>query len=375
MPSRTKKNKIPRKIPWWEPKIGKREYAYIHRVLKNNYPNEGPLTIEFEKKLSKLLKVKYVVLVPNCTCAMFLSLKALGVGSGDEVIVPDVTFIATANAVEMTGAKPILVDIDPQRLTLDPTSFKKSITKKTKAVIPVHVSGRAVNMTKILEIAKDSNISVVEDAAEAFMSMYKGKYLGTIGKAGCFSLSPAKTITTGQGGFIATNNYNMYTSLIELKDQGRPTRGTGGDDIHYTIGYNFKFTDLQAAVGLGQLKYLNSRVKRLRRNYILYRKYLDNVKGIKILDFDIDNGELPQWTDAIITDRDNLEKYLRKQFIDCRNLWFPIHQQKPYKLPDAIFPNSTKIAKRALWLPSAYTFTDKDIKYVCSHIKKFFKYS
>jgi perosamine synthetase len=363
------------KIPWWQPQIGHHEYELIKKVFKNNFPNEGPLTNEFEKKLATLLDIKHVITVPSGTSAIFLSLKALCIGSGDEVIVPDLTFIATANAAEMTGAKVVLVDVDPVSLTLDPECFKKAITKKTRAVIPVHVSGRPADMLTICKIAKEHNISVVEDSAEAFMSKLNGKYLGTYGRTGCFSLSPAKSITTGQGGFIAVEDEKLFISLKKLKDQGRAKRGTGGDDIHDTIGYNFKFTDLQAAVGLGQLNYLKKRLKRLQRNYQLYYKYLSDIPEVSLFDCKIKEGEIPLWTDVIVQNRNGLDEFLQKTNADCRRFWIPIHQQKAYKLPDTNFPISTKNAGNVLWLSSAYTLTDENIKTVSNLIRKFYKHA
>jgi perosamine synthetase len=361
------------KIEWWTPQIGPKEKELINEVLDNNFPNEGELTTLFEQKLSKLLNCKHAVAVNNATAAMFLSLKALNIGPGDEVIVPDITFIATANAVEMSGAKPILVDINPKTLNIDPKVFERAITKKTRAVIPVHVSGRASDMSTIMNIAESNDIFIVEDAAEAFMSKHKGKFLGTFGKSGCFSFSPRKTITTGQGGVIITDDDEFYIRLRELKDQGRKVRGTGGDDLHNAIGYNFKFTDLQAALGLGQLTYLESRIKRMRRNYSLYVEGLKGLDGIALFNFNINEGELPQWNDAIVELRDDLDKHLENNSIYCRRYWFPVHTQVPYKLPDDNFPNSTKLSPKAIWLPSAFTLSDEDIITVCDSIKEFMK--
>lgn len=361
------------KIPWWKPIIGKKEHELIKSALDNNFPNEGKLTTLFEEKLSKLLGCRNAVAVNNGTSAMFLSLKALGIGPGDEVIVPDITFIATANAVEMAGAKPVLVDINPKTLNMDPNKFADGITKKTRAVIPVHVSGRAAEIGKIMQIAQEKNIHVVEDAAEAFTSKHRGKCLGAFGITGCFSFSAAKTITTGQGGAIITDDDNIALRLRELKDQGRPTRGTGGDDIHNSIGYNFKFTDLQAAVGLGQLEYLGERVERQKRNYKLYSEKLKGLGSISLFHFDLEGGEVPQWTDAAAEKRNELDRYLTGRSIDCRRFWFSIHTQKPYKLPDNNFPNSAKMSKKAIWLPSAFTLTDEDVASVCSNIGEFYK--
>lgn len=358
-------------IKWWQPQLGTEEQKFIKKVFDSNFPNEGELTTLFEQRICKLLDSKHAVAVTSGTAAIFLSLKGLNICQGDEVIVPDITFIATANAVQMCGAKPVLVDVDPRTMNMSPEAFEGAINEKTKVVVPVHVSGRAADMEAIMEIAKDKDIPVVEDAAEALMSRHKGKYLGTFGKAGCFSFSPNKTITTGQGGVIVTDNDDLHIRLRELKDHGRPTRGTGGDDFHNVIGYNFKFTDLQAAVGLGQLTYLESRIKRMKRTHRLYVEELKDLDGISLFNFDIDKGESPQWTDALVERRNELDKYLTANCIECRRYWFPIHTQKPYRLPDDGFPNSTRLSPKAIWLPSAFTLSDKDIETVCSHIRNF----
>lgn len=359
-------------IPWWEPQTGLYELKYLRKVIRSNFPNEGNFTYLFEEKIAGLVGSKYCVSVTSGTIALFLALKGLGVDKGDEVIVPDLCFIAAANAVDLCGARPVFVDIDPKNLMLNPNLFEKAITKKTKAVIPVHVSGRSADIESILKIAKRRHVFVVEDACEALMSKHKGKYLGTFGDAGCFSFSPAKTITTGQGGAIVTDNHKLYLILKQLKDQGRSERGTGGDDIHHTVGYNFKFTNLQAAFGLGQLAYLKKRIARLRRNHLLYLENLKAVKEIKIFKADIKNGEVPLWTDAVCQNRDGLDRYLRQNGIDCRRFWFPLHTQAPYQQSGQKFKESVRLSPKVIWLPSAFTLRDADIYTVCNYIKKFY---
>ncbi|MBI5412987.1 DegT/DnrJ/EryC1/StrS family aminotransferase [Candidatus Peregrinibacteria bacterium] len=360
------------KIPWWLPQVGSdQERKLINQALDNNFINEGPLATKFEQEIAQLVGTKYAIATPNCTAAIFLSLKALGIGHGDEVLVPDMTFIATANAVDLTGARTVLVDVHPDTLTIDMSAARKAITSRTKAIVPVHVTGRASDMDALLTLANDHRLAIVEDAAEALMSKYHSQFLGTIGKTGCFSFSPNKTITTGQGGMIVTNDPELHTKLRMLKDQGRPVRGTGGDDRHDVIGYNFKFTDLQAAVGLGQLSFLNQRITRMKRNYELYAQELKNINGLTI--FPNKHEEIPQWTDAIIERRDELETYLRTQNIDCRKYWFPLHQQLAYRLPDDNFPHSTSLSPKCLWLPSAFTLTDEAVLTVCIALKKFLR--
>lgn len=357
-------------IPWWQPHIEKEDYRFVKTALDNNYINEGPLVMQFEKEIAALVGAKYAMATNNCTIAIFLALKATGVKRGDEVIVPDITFIATTNAVDLLGAKPILVDIDPQTLNISPQAVERAITKKTRAIVPVHVTGRAADMSAIIRIAKKHNLQVIEDAAEALLSKHKGKFLGTFGDAGCFSFSPNKTISTGQGGVIVTNNKKIYEALKPLKDQGRPIRGNGGNDLHDTIGYNLKMTDLQAAVGLGQLHHLNARTERMKRNYELYVKHLSGVGDIRI--YPLQEGGVPQWTDIVTEKRDELEIYLKTQNIDTRKYWYPIHRQLAYKQSDKNFPESTKMSYRSLWLSSAFTLTDKDILRVCKEIRKFY---
>ena len=361
-------------IPWWEPKTGNKELALIKEVLESNVLNDAEVTTELENQLAHLLGCQYAVAVTSGTVALFMALSALDVGPGDEVIVPDATFIATANAVTLTGAKPVLVDVEVDRLTIDIESVKRAINNNTKAVIPVHVSGRAANLTELKEIANENKIFIVEDAAESFMSRYDGRYLGTIGDLGCFSFSPMKLITTGQGGLVTTNDVDLYQRLRQLKDQGRPMRGTGGDDPHPAIGYNFKLTNVQAAIGLGQLEMLEDRMAHMRHLYELYQQGLKSISQIKQLNFEIDNGELPLWVDVLAERRDELEAYLRTKGIDSRKFWFPIHTQPCYLTSNKEFPNCMESLPKALWLPSALTLTNDDVHKVCNEIEQFYNY-
>ena len=360
-----------KKIPWWVPNVTDEGQRLVQEVLNKGYLNEGEYTECFEKKVAALLNCKHAIAVTSGTAAMFLSLKALGVGKGDEVLVPDMTFIATANAVDLCGATPILIDINPETMTMDLNSASSAITKKTKAVIPVHVTGRAADMAGVLDLAKKHRLFVVEDAAEAFMSKHNGKYLGTYGNTGCFSLSPFKIIGTGQGGIIVTDDDSLHARLITLKDQGRPVRGTGGDDMHDSIGYNFKFTNLQAAVGLGQLTELEFRMNRIKKTYCLYSKHL-KPQTVSLFKFNIEGGELPLWIDGWTDKRNALDSYLRSRNMDCRRFWHPLHTQKPYRQPDDQFIHSTRMSPKSIWLPSAFTLTDEDVLAVCSQVNSFF---
>lgn len=358
-------------IPWWEPQVGPEEYTLLRRVLDSNYLNDGDFTTRFEQLVAERTGARFVVAVTSGTTALHLALTAAGVGPGDEVIVPDMTFIATANAVSLAGATVVLADVD-ESLTLAPGSFERAITRRTKAVIPVHVSGRGAAMGQILDIASRRGVSVIEDAAEAFASRQTGKALGTIGLAGCLSFSPNKTITTGQGGAVLTNDERIHTRLRELKDQGRPVRGTGGDDAHPSIGFNAKLTNLQAAVGVAQMARLEQRIVRQRRIYELYANELKGIEGIRLPGFRLDDGECPLWTDALAERRDELDRYLAARGMSCRRFWHALHTQPPYRGPDHRFPRATALAPTAIWLPSAFTISDDDVRAVCGEIRAFY---
>lgn len=362
-------------IPWYGPEMTGGERDLLARVIESNHPNQGSMTAELETKIAALLNVKHAIATTSGTVAMFLALKALGIGPGDEVIVPDITFIATANAVRLTGAAVVLADVDPTRLTLDPAAFERAITPRTRAVMPVHVTGRAADMNTILEIARKKNISVVEDAAEAFASKYQGAYLGTLGSAGCFSFSAMKIVTSGQGGMVVTNDDAFALAMRGVRNHGITGRGTGGDDLHPSLGFNFKFTDVQAAFLLAQLEALPTRIESSRRRHVIYRDALRGLDRVSLYPFDLENGELPLWTDVALDDqvtRDALEATLKHDGMECRRYWHPIHRQAPYKDTDEAYPNAVNGSYRSLWLPSAFFLRDEDVHRVCDAIRAFF---
>ena len=360
-------------IHWWQPETGADERDRVLAVLASNYLNDGDVTTEFERRMAAALGARFAVATTSGTAALFLSIAAHGIGQGDEVIVPDVTFIATANAVTLAGAAPVLVDVDPERLTIDPVAFAAAITPRTRAVIPVHVSGRAAAIERVSDIAAAHGIVVIEDAAEALRSRHGERWLGTFGQAGCFSFSPNKTITTGQGGLVITGDEGLMVRLRELKDQGRPVRGTGGNDIHASIGFNFKLTNLQAAVGLAQLERLDARVRRLADVYRAYREALAGIHEVSVLPFDVDHGETPQWIDVLVDDRDRLVGFLQHAAIQCRPFWYPIHSQRPYQAAPDRYPVASQLMPKALWLPSALSMTDDDVSVVADRIREFYQ--
>lgn len=375
---------VDKTLPWWEAKISEDDIQAVATALRSGRLGDGNAVRAFEQKICALLGVKHALMAPSGTAAITMGLIASGVRAGDEVVVPDVTWVATANAASIIGAKVVLCDIDPTTLNISPDALRKAITVRTKAIIPVHVSGRAADMDAINTIAREHGLAVIEDAAEAFMSKYKGKYLGTWGHAGAFSLSIYKLITAGQGGFIVTNDDALYEQLRELRNQGLPLGGqnllsrignamglgaSGSDEVFNSVGYNFKTTNVLGALAESQLATLPARMERIRKTYALYKGNLP--KEVTLYPFAIEQGELPLWIDAHTERRDELCKYLTSKSIETRPLWLPLHRQKIYEADDAQFPGSAAAA-RSFWLPSAFTLNDEDVLRTAKEITNFF---
>lgn len=362
-----------KKINWWSPSFENNNFSDLKNLLSSNFVNEGIYSHKLEKKISKLLNVSFCSLTTSGTIAIFIALRALGIGKNDEVLVPNFTFIATANAVRLCGAKPIFVDIEEKSLGINPKNIKKKISRKTKAIIVVHVSGRSANLNEIIKLSKKFNLKIIEDAAEAFYSKFdNNKYLGTIGDVGCFSLSPNKIITTGQGGIIVTNKKTIYDNIKKLKDQGRLFRGSGGDDLHNYEGYNFKFNDISAVIGLSQLEQIKKRKIKQIETFKFYKKNLNN-KYLKLYDFDIlNNKELPLWIDATYTQKNikNFYKYLEKKKIPIRKFWLPINKQKVY-FSKEIFNIANRISKNSFWLPSSIDLNKDQLEYICKSLNEY----
>jgi perosamine synthetase len=349
------------RIEWFGPHLTGREIDRLKDVLDRAYVNDGPLARELERRIAEFLGARYCVAVSSCTVGISLALMALDIGHGDEVIVPDLTFIATANAVRMTGASVKLVDVEPRRFTIDAEKLRAAIGPRTRAVIAVDVNGRGAAYDVLEPLCRAANIALICDAAEGLGSRHRGRYLGCFGDAGCFSFSANKTITSGQGGVVVTNDERTYFRLRELKDQGRRTGGTGGDDLHPVLGFNFKYTDLQAAVALAQLDELEPRLALAKRRDDRYCKLLSGVSGVVLPSFE-EVGEVRQWMDVLFEDRSSASSALAAEGIGHRAFWFPLHQQAPYAGDPNEFPVSRSISARGLWLPSRFDLTDEQIE-------------
>ena len=368
-------SEVQEKIEWWtvDTKVG--DLKYIEDVLSRGFPNEGPITTELERYFESFLDVKHAILTTSGTIAIYLALKSLGIGPGDRVGVPNMTFIATANAVSLTGAEPILLEVDEETLCIDPVNLRH-IHQVTplKAVVPVHVSGRSALTPEMVSTLSDLNLKFIEDAAEALASKdpYTGRFLGTLGVAGAFSFSPNKIVTSGQGGLVVTNDDQIAENIKELKDQGRPMRGTGGDDIHRSLGFNFKYTDLQAALLKCQVDFLDLRVAHLKRVYDFYRRNLS--LEVSLLEFKTIKGEFPLWPEIRVSNRLKMEQFLTEKGIGFRRIWHPLSTQEPYRHQNRDFDISNQLSKEILWLPSAFTLTDEKLSKIVDALNTYKDY-
>ena len=346
-------------------------------VINSGWFTEASKTRQFEKMFANFVGVKYACVVTSGTAALYVGLKALGIGNGDEVIVPDLNFVAGPNSVEAVGAKPVLIDIESSSLNIDLKKIKHAITKRTRAIMPVDFNGRGVDIKSITELANQYNLSLIEDAAHGLGCFYDKKHVGTMSDIGIFSFSTPKIITTGQGGMIVTNNKKLYEKCKALKDFGRKSgakRNMRTAFEHPTIGYNFKFTEFQAAIGISQMKKLPKRIIKKKKMYERYKENLCNVKGILFVETDL--KKITPWMMDIILEskhkKNKLIAYLEKNLIETRIFYPPIHRLKPYKNRDNKFKTTSNVSDKGLWLPSSVNLKDNEINLISNRIKYFF---
>ena len=340
---------------------------------EDGFLTEFKHTKSFEDEISKFAGSKYCFAVNNGTVALTVAALACGIGPGDEVIVPNFTMIATPNSVKILGANVVLVDVEPETLCLDFELTKNAITKKTKAIMLVAANGRypSHGIKNFERLARDHGIFLIEDAAQALGSNYQdSRHIGTAGDLGTFSFSAPKIISTGQGGAVITDDTKLSAHLHKLKDFGRVS---GGNDIHDEIGFNFKFTELQAVVGLEQMKKLGWRIKRKKEIYNQYSERLNCLgEKCRLISNDIEHTT-PWFYEIICEDKAELSKFLKEHNIGTRDMYPPINKQKAYRVAGN-YPVSDNIGLKGLWLPSSVQLTNAQIDYICSKILQFYKF-
>ena len=361
-------------IPIAKPFLQKQEFEYVIDCLNDGWiSSKGKYINKFEDAFAEYIGCKYAVAVMNGTVALHLALSTLNIGKGDEVIVPGLTFIATANAVTYTGAKPVFADSEKDTWNIDPISVTRLITPRTKAIIPVHLYGQPCRMQELKSIASKNKLYIIEDAAEAHGAEYKGIRVGSIGDIGCFSFFGNKIITTGEGGMIVTNNKEVYEKAKILRDHGmEPDKKYW----HPYIGYNYRMTNLQAAIGLAQIEKINMIIDRKITIARLYREKLKDLKKISLSPQNDWSTNVYWMFSILINDtssfiqRDQFIDFMQKQKIETRPFFYPIHQMPPY-FSNISLPVCEKISQNGINLPSYTEISEKEIYRICDKINDY----
>lgn len=354
------------------PNVGELEKRYVNDAIDRGFVSTfGPLVAEFEEKFARYINTKKAVSAQSGTAAIHIALHELGVGKGDEVIVPVSTFIATVNPIIYVGANPIFVDADPDTWNMDTQTIEKNITKKTKAILLVHLYGNPCNMDAIMKIAEKNKLFVIEDATESLGSKYKGRYTGTFGDLGCFSFNGNKTITTGGGGMVVGNDEGRLEHIKFLVNQAREDkRGY----YHPEVGFNYRMTNIEAALGLAQLEKLDAFLSKKKSFAQIYRSEMKKEPAISFQE-EYDGAESIPWltcaTFESIADINSVQKKLKKKGVPTRRVFMPITNFPPYKgFKKDRCTNAEHIYEKGLCLPGSTVNSEDDIRYVCKAIKE-----
>tara|TARA_B110001450_G_scaffold20551_1_gene18702 strand:- start:2883 stop:3971 length:1089 start_codon:yes stop_codon:yes gene_type:complete len=351
-------------------------FDYQEQEALNKYMGEGgwvtefKKTFEFQNLLKKFTGAKHCFIVNNGTISLSLMAMAAGIKSGDEVLVPNYTMVATPNSLKMFGAEPKFIDVDPNTLCISLNEIKQNVTPKTKAVFLMNANGRyPSDIDDIISFCKENSLILLEDSAQALGSFYPdGTHQGRKGIAGSFSFSAPKIISTGQGGAIITDDDELAHNVSRLKDFGR---SGGGNDVHEMIGFNFKFTDIQAVIGIVQMGKLGWRVNRMKEIYSRYEENLSNIREVQFFNQDLQNTT-PWFIDVKVENRDKLMAFLKINNIGSRVMYPPINKQQAYNV-EGEHMVSNEIGIYGLWLPSSSKLSNNQIDYVCSKIEEFYK--
>lgn len=381
------------------PNLGSEELKFVTDSITSSWITEGPRSQEFVAELNELVGVPYGVLAPNGTLALALGLMAIGVGPGDEVLVPDVTFMGSATAVIMVGATPVCVDVERETFQFDVSKAKERLTPRTRAVMPVHLFGTACDMNEIQSFAKKHDLLVIEDAAQGIAVRFNGQHVGSFGDVAAFSFFADKTITTGEGGYVSCRSEEVYERLRLLRNQGRLDRGSF---VHPSIGYNYRITDLQSGIGLAQLRKLPNITSRKTELIALYRQHLEGVEEVRILGAASGANHVP-FRCVLMADRvRQLCEHLEENGVQTRSFFHPLHRQPalrdwaaascdreksplndfsqgaPEPLPahyfdDEEYANAVYGWDHGVCLPMHTMLTNDDVQFICEKIKTFYQ--
>lgn len=353
-----------------EPVITDADATAVERYVRSGgWLTEFRETRAFEAALRDYTGARYCVIAPSGTLALFLALKGMGIGPGDEVIVPDLTMAASATAVVLAGGTPVFADIEPRTLCLDLEAVEARLSPRTRAVMFVSLNGRSPStLAAFVERCRARGVPVIEDAAQSLGSFHGGRHLGTLGDCGCLSFSSQKLVTTGQGGAVVTNDEALFARMSLLRDFGRRE---GGSDHYLSVGWNLKFTDLQAVVGLSQMQRLPAIVERKKSLFRNYREHLAGCPGIEIPDTDL--TDVTPWFVDILVDpaaKQLLIERLRADGIGTREFYPALHSTPAFAI-EAAHPCAEDTSRRGVWLPSSLRLEETDVARICDLIRRY----
>lgn len=366
-----------RRIPISEPYITKEDVEFVARVLSEaQVSGRAPIVEEFEQKFKEYLRVRYAIACSSGTAALHLAVKALGLSTGEEVIAPAFTMMSPIFAILYVGAKPTLVDVDPNYWVMDVSKLEKKITNKTKAIMVVHTYGNPVDMNPIMDIARSHGLYVIEDAAEALGASYYGVKVGSLGDLACFSFFANKLITCGEGGMVVTNDSELYERLYSLRDL---CFGRRHKFLHDDVGYNYRMSALQAALGLSQLGRIEKHYSMARKVAETYRKFLQDLDDVMIHE-EPPWGKGSYWMFSVVlkddrnypSRRDRVMEKLKEYGVETRPFFVPVHKQPPcmsmYR--GERYSVSEWLSDRGLNLPSSLTLQEEEIQHICEKFKE-----
>ena len=362
-------------IPILEPVLKGNEMKYIQECIETNWiSSQGRFVSDFENLFSKLHSNQFAVSVSNGTNALHLSLETLDIGDGDEVIVPNITFAACSNAVIHCGATPVFCEINSKTWCICPLEAEKLITSKTKAIMIVHLYGQVADLHAFQELAKKYGILLIEDCAEAIGSSFEGKPVGTFGDAATFSFFGNKTISTGEGGMILFKEKDFAKKSRILRDHGMNPEKKYWHDI---VGYNYRLTNIQAAIGLAQLENFNEIVQKKMMIFKWYKSLLENAKGVAQLPIELEISQNSNWLFTLLLEQ-NIDKFfvmknLLKNGIESREVFYPLNEMPPYKNYSCskTLTNSQRISQQGISLPSSVNLNFEDVSFICNTLKKY----
>lgn len=359
------------KIPVYQPSLTGNEKKYVNDCIDSSWiSSKGKYVELFEKSFSEYIDVKFATTVSNGTVALHLALLALGIGEDDEVIVPSFTYIASVNAITYTKATPIFTDSLARTWQINPEDVKRNITSKTKAVMAVHLYGHPCEMDELVKICKENNLFLIEDCAEAIGSKYKNRHVGAFGDIATFSFFGNKTITTGEGGMVVTNDKTLYDRAVHFKGQGLAKHRQYWHDV---VGYNYRMTNICAAIGLAQLEQVEAFIARKREIAKFYKEKL-NTDSINFHS-EAENVFHSYWMCSILLKdadtREKLRNHLDEAGIETRPLFNPVHTMPMYSQKYKKLPVAEELGWRGINLPSFPQMTDEQVEYICSKIINF----